>query len=216
MAVEKTTEIAVAAAQEHGMTWLEFIAAIFQSLVSVAWPVALVASVWIFRSEIRVLLPKFQFKHNGTEISFRLDEAQRAADELPPVPQETLPPTQTENSRFERLVDISPRSALVEIRRDVQDALIAAAERNGIADPYRVNAMQLLRKLESGGNLPPSLFPLLKEITSIGNYAAHDSSIDFTKEQALRYRELADKAIAMLDIPSFLSWTEASSTVSQK
>lgn len=213
MEVKVTSAVA---ATEQGMSWLEFVSTMFQSLVSIAWPVAVVVSVWIFRSEIRTLLPKFQLKHNGTEVSFRLDEAETFADKLPPTPEEVLPPTATEISRFDRLADVSPRAALVEIRREVQDALVAAAERNGIEDAYRSGSYQVLRKLESATKLPPGLAPLLREITSIGNDAAHDSSVDFTKDQALRYRQLADKAIAMLDIKTFLDWTDDSNTVSQK
>lgn len=214
MATEVST--AAEAASGHAMTWLEFFAAMFQSLVSVAWPVAVVASVWIFRNEIRNLLPKFQLKHNGTEISFRFNEAEKAADELPPPPEEALPASPTEISRFQHLADVSPRAALVEIRREVQDALSAAAARHGVEDAKRYGSRQLLRKLESTGKLDRSVFSLLDEITSIGNIAAHDSSVEFSKEQALKYKDLADKAIALLDVQTFLSWTGPSSTLSQE
>lgn len=198
------------------MTWLEFIAAMFQSLMSVAWPIAVVASVWIFRNEIRKLLPRFQLKHNGTELSFRFTEAEKAADELPPPPEQALPASPTEISRFQHLAEVSPRSALVEIRREVQDAITAAAQRNGLPNPKQYGARQLLRQLEKTGKLDRSVFSLLDEITSIGNIAAHDSSVDFSTEQALKYKHLADKAIAMLDVPTFLSWAEQSEVVTQK
>ncbi|MBC7150799.1 MAG: DUF4145 domain-containing protein [Rhizobium sp.] len=198
---EIATSVATKAA-EQDMTWLEFVASIVQSLVTIAWPAAVVLSVWMFRNEIRPLLPMFRLKHKDTEISFRLDEAERAAEQLPPSPSADTPETQAEQTKFERLAAISPRSALIEIRREIQDALAYTAGIRGLDAARKFGPRNMLRKLSEAGVITPTVFPLFDDIIAIGNIAAHDSSVDFTIEQALRYRELADRALAWLSTSS--------------
>src|SRR5690606_3918441 len=98
------------------MNWLDFFADVLRSIVSLAWPAAIVMSVWIFRNEIRPLLPRMRVKHKDTEFSFRLEEAEKVVDSLPPQPADVAPATPEEISSFERLARISPRSAMLEMR----------------------------------------------------------------------------------------------------
>lgn len=45
-------------------------AVIIQSIASLAWPAAIVASVYLFRSQLAELLPRLQIKHGESEVSF--------------------------------------------------------------------------------------------------------------------------------------------------
>jgi hypothetical protein len=96
---------------EIQMDGYQFIA-IFQSVVSLAWPAAVFGSVWLFRDKLRTLLPLLRMKYKDLDLSFRLDEAEREAAKIPPTPPSPdLEPTPEEKTRFERLARISPRAA---------------------------------------------------------------------------------------------------------
>jgi hypothetical protein len=45
------------------MNWLDFWASVISSITSLAWPAAVVTAVWIFRGELRPLLPRLHLKH---------------------------------------------------------------------------------------------------------------------------------------------------------
>ena len=65
------------------MDGYQFSASLFQSLVSLAGPAALIVCVWLFRAQLAGLLPNLRVKHKDWEISFRLGEAEKAAAKLP-------------------------------------------------------------------------------------------------------------------------------------
>ncbi|MER8852186.1 DUF4145 domain-containing protein [Mesorhizobium australicum] len=184
------------------MNWLEFWASVIASVASLAWPAAVVAAVWLFRGEIRPLLPRLRLKHKDTEISFRLDEAEKAVGQLPPPSADSPPAPPEELSRFERIADISPRSALLELRREVEDVLRSEdrkfARATGASPPRGVR--DILRRMSVTNRISPEAHTLLEDVLAIGNIAAHDSAATFTKEDAMRYRAVVDRAIELLDI----------------
>ncbi|NSL22830.1 DUF4145 domain-containing protein [Agrobacterium tumefaciens] len=186
---------------QHGMTWLEFFASLFASLVSLAWPVAIVLSVWIFRAELKRILPQLRLKHNETEISFRLDSAERTADTLPQPPSSAAQPTVEELSSFASLAKQSPRSALVEMRREVEELLFTQAKRSGITVAGRITTRQLLRHLRKSNVIGPQAGRLLDDILAIGNSAAHASDVEFTFEDAMRYRDIVDRVKYLVEFP---------------
>jgi hypothetical protein len=96
------------------MDGYQLFASLFQSLVSLAWPIALVLCVWLFREKLNVLLPRLRVKYGDVEASFLLDQAEKDAAELPPpsTSPETTQPTPEERGRFEKLAAISPRAAI--------------------------------------------------------------------------------------------------------
>ena len=62
------------------MDGYQFSAAIVQSIVSLAWPAAFIGAVWLFRGRLMELLPLLKLKHKETEISFRLEQAERGCE----------------------------------------------------------------------------------------------------------------------------------------
>lgn len=182
------------------MNYLDFFASVIASITSLAWPVAVVASVWIFRNDLRPLLPRMRFKHKDTEFSFRLEEAERTMEQLPP-PADSAPATPEEITNFERIARASPRSALMEMRREIEDVLKKHAEAQGYKSNWMASPRAILRRLRERDAINSTAASLFDEVIALGNVAAHDSNAAFTFEDAMRYRSVVDHAIRMLDEP---------------
>jgi hypothetical protein len=113
----------------EGMNAYGLVAVIIQSIFSLAWPVALVIVVFLFRRELRKILPALRVKYGDLEVSMRLDKAEEAAAALPEPPEEVAEarPTPEEVDRFEQIADLSPRAAILEERANLKEAVIARA-----------------------------------------------------------------------------------------
>jgi hypothetical protein len=183
------------------MDGYQFTAAVLAALLSLAWPVALIVAVALFREELRKLLPLLHVKHKDWEASFRLDKAERDAAALPDAlrPDEAMP-TPEEVDRFEQIADLSPAAAILEQRRAVEEAVRRKAE--GLTSPPIPRSFVAgVRALRKHGLIDPRLSAILDDLRSIGNSAAHDTSAtELTKEDAMRYRRLADLAIWQLSL----------------
>jgi len=180
------------------MDGYQFLASLFQSLTSLAWPIALVLSVWLFREKLNTLLPFLRMKYKDLDVSFRLDKAEEEAASLPPAVQgpTELAPTPEEEGRFEQLAAVSPRAAIQEIRRELEYAIWNLAISRGVVNSTHPSLLTAVRSLRNKGIISPQASALLDDLRAIGNRAAHggDDAI-FTKEEADRYRALARRAI---------------------
>jgi hypothetical protein len=177
------------------MDGYQFIASIFGSCVSLAWPAALVVCVWLFRAQLATLLPNLKVKHKDWEISFRLHEAEKAAAKLPAATSaaEAPPPTPEEKSRFEQIAKLSPRAAILEMRATLEEAVRSFANAVGMLNknPY-ISYAALIRSLRSRDLIDANTSALLDDLRAIGNAAAHIQS-DPTEQDALRFGELAER-----------------------
>lgn len=182
------------------MDGYQFIASLFASLVSLAWPAALVACVWIFRDKLREMLPFIRVKGKDIEVSFRLDQAERDAKELPKAELPDEAPTPEERTRFEKLVDVSPRAAIMEGRREIEEALTILSERFAETDKMPKGILMLTRLLRKRGIIGEYTSALLDDLRAIGNAAAHDNTVEFAKEDARRFRNLADDVLRQLSV----------------
>jgi Domain of unknown function (DUF4145) len=156
------------------MDWLQFFSSVIQSLASLAWPLAIVVCVLLFREKLLDLLPGLRLKHKDLEISFRLDKAEQEARQLP-APENQVPnPTPEETQRFEQIAQVSPRAAILELRANLDNAVRGLAEAAGIA---RTNAslMSLIRELRKMNRLDPHTSALLDDLRAVGNVAAHST-----------------------------------------
>jgi hypothetical protein len=155
------------------MDWLQFISSIVQSLVSLAWPAAFVIAVWLFREKLTELLLQLRAKYKDVEISFKLEQAEREAAQLPP-PEEPSQPTPEEETRFNQLASVSPRAAIQEVRRELEYAVWNAAVQNGLGISDKPASMLMMtRALRNKGIIGPQLSILLDDLRTIGNNAAH-------------------------------------------
>jgi len=184
------------------MDWLQFISSMFHSIVSLAWPAAVVACVWLFREKLVELLPQFRVKHKDWEASFRIEQAEKSAAELTPLPPSPdLRPTPEEKSRFEKLAELSPGSAILELRRQIEDSATQLAERYGkfAIPPGKMTLHNAIRVLRNQNIIDERTSALLDDFRVMGNRAAHSIDDAFTTEQALRLRDLADYVLAQLN-----------------
>jgi hypothetical protein len=182
------------------MDGYQFAAAIFQSLVSLAWPVALVIAVALFRGRLSQLLPLLRVKHKDTEISFRLDQAEQELKQIPPpepaVP--ALPPTPEEKTRFEQIADISPRAAILEKRSDLEQTITKLAEpyilQHSPGSGKSHTLLEAIRVLRKEKIIDDKTSAVLDDLRVIGNQAAHqpeEPSVN-NKVTALRFGKLVD------------------------
>jgi hypothetical protein len=191
------------------MDGYQFTASIFQSLVSLAWPAAALAAVFLFRGKLTELLPHLKLKHKETEVSFKLDKAEKEAAQIPkPPPSPDLQPTPEEKTRFEQLAEHSPRAAILEKRVELEQSLRALAEPYATASsltgagskPLRNNLLTSTRILRKQGIIDSNTSALLDDLRTIGNRAAHSNEADFSVADALRFGKLADETISLIRV----------------
>lgn len=185
------------------MDWLTFIATVVGSLVKIAWPAAAFGSVWIFRDKIETLLPLLKLKYKDFDVSFRLEEAEKEAALLPVVEVDQPQPTPEEKSRFEQTAEISPRAAILEVRTEIEaflkNLLEDAPLTTSLSGNQRpLNFSQMVRLLRNNNIIDPGTSALLDDLRVIGNNAAHDTNTVFTKDDAMKFRDLASRAMNRL------------------
>jgi hypothetical protein len=184
------------------MDGYQFIASLLQSLVSLAWPAALFACVWIFREKLNALLPLLRMKYKDFDISFyRWESAEKEVAKLS-VGSDTpeTKPTPEEKSKFEQIAKLSPRAALLEMRVNLEEAVRSFAQAIGMPStgPY-LNYASLIRALRKTSLIDANTSGLLDDLRAIGNAAAHNQS-DPTEQDALRFRDMAERLIWQLEI----------------
>jgi hypothetical protein len=182
----------------------QLIASLFQSLVSLAWPIAFVVAVWLFRERIRLLLPLLRLKYKDFDVSFRLEKAEEEQAKLPP-PTDQTPPTPEEVDRFREVARHSPRAAVLEIRAQIEEAVRLLAQTIGVRDlPFNRDGKAplhiLIRMLRKNNIIDQPTSAILDDLRAIGNAAAHGSGEPITVDDALRFRSLADNVIQQLSI----------------
>jgi hypothetical protein len=181
------------------MDGYQFIASILGSLVTLAWPICFVIAVWLFRERITQLLPLLRLKYKDLDLSFRLDQAEKEVKALPASDQ-VSEPTPEEASKFEQLVHISPRAAILERSRELEAALSAYAKAMDIPTTNFRGMLQLTRELRKHELIDHTTSALLDDLRAIRNSAAHASNAEISDQDALRFGDLANRAIWQLNI----------------
>jgi len=189
------------------MDGYQFIASLVQSVVSLAWPAAIVIAVWLFRGKLTELLPRLKLKHKDTEVSFRLEQAEKEAEEIEQAPVSAeMQPTPEEKSRFENVVEHSPRAAILEKRAELEEVVRVAAEpyKSEWSTSYRgrIPLTVAIRLLRSHHIIDEKVSGVLDDLRTVGNQAQHSTNIEFTKEEALRFGRLADNIIKLIQLLS--------------
>ncbi len=178
------------------MDGYQFIASLVQSIISLAWPVALVAAVWLFREKITELLPFLRLKYKDLDVSFRLDQAEKEAKALKPAEaDDAAEPTPEETDKFMKLVRISPRAAVLERSRELENALEAFAAAVGMPTSRMRGLLDLTRELRKHGLIDQATSALLDDLRAVRNAAAHGNAAEISEQDAFRFGDLADKAI---------------------
>ena len=179
---------------------LELIRASPWIISALAWPAVVFGTVLLFRKPIEKLLPFVRAKYGELEIRFRLDKAAKTAEKLVETPADTIaPPTPEEQERFSELVKELPRTAILAMRANLEEAIVSYAEARALVVPgRRRNIANLIRVLRKRGFIDKTISTLLDDLRSIGNSVALDIS-EPTESEAFRYKELADDVIKQLN-----------------
>jgi hypothetical protein len=177
----------------------QFVADIFRSIVSVAWPVAFVIAIYLFREKLNDLLPLLRLKYKDLDVSFRLDQAEQEAEALPPY-EESSEPTPEETDKFRRLAQISPSSAIAEKSRDVEQALAEFSDAVGLKETRKKGWLNWTRVLRKEQLIDSATAALLDDLRAVRNTAVHGGSGLLSEEEAHRFGALADKLISSLQI----------------
>jgi hypothetical protein len=184
------------------MDGYQFLASVLQSVVSLAWPAALFACVWLFRERLNALLPLLRMKYKDLDLSFyRWESAEKEVAKLTASPEAIeAKPTPEETNKFEKIAKLSPRAALLEMRVNLEEAVRSFAQAIGMrtTSPY-VNYASLIRNLRQNELIDANTSALLDDLRAIGNAAAHNQS-DPTEQDALRFRDMAERLIWQLEI----------------
>jgi hypothetical protein len=182
------------------MDGYQLTAALVQSVVSLAWPAAVFGAILIFRQKLAELLPALTMKFKDFEFSFRLAQAEKDAASLPEKVQEPgVQPTPEEKSKFEKVAELSPRAAILEVRAEIEEAVRALAQSAGLLTSKVQSVLGLTRLLRNKDVIDPQVSGLLDDLRVMGNYAAHNPQAPYTKADALKFRELADQVISELE-----------------
>ena len=174
------------------MDWLQFIADVVKSLVSLAWPIAFVAAVYMFKDRVAELLPRLNVKYKDFQVS--LTKAEVRAEALPE-PQEQ-PESTPEDDRFNQLLEVSPAVALVYLRRELELSLQRYAERRGLRD---VPTYRLTRRLRKEGLIDDVTYDVISDLQLTASSAAHSDN-EVSKTDAVRFREVAERVMRGLDL----------------
>lgn len=179
---------------DEGMSGLEFAASAIGSL---AWPVAAVIIAAIFHKQIASLFAKIRKLNWGdasVELSEQLDRVEDKSREISgdPAVDLTLP-----DVRFQQLIAISPSAAILDSWGTIERLLYQLGNDMKLAPKEMRSPIVIADNLLHQKRITPAAFEMLRDLRGIRNAAAHQQEV--TTTDALRFYELADKAIRALD-----------------
>lgn len=178
------------------MEGYEFIVSIVQSIVARAWRALGATAVRMFRGKIPELLPRSRLKSRDLDVSFRLDQAEQAAAELKTVEPHLVPErTRQEKEKFVELVELSPRAAILDRGRELENAVESFAQSLGMFPSRMSGLLDLTRELRNNELIDRATAALLDDLRAVRNSAAQAREIDISARQALRFAALTDTAI---------------------
>jgi len=183
-------------ASDHAMTVLEFIASLVGSL---AWPLAAVLIAALFRSQISALMRKLRTLSFGSaqaDFSEKLDQLEVESEAAVPA-QGDVPEAPDLSARFQQLLAVSPAAAILDSWREIEDEVARIAVRRGISTDVR-NMRKLMAAFVGQGILDPGAAHMFEDLRGLRNVAAHRSEQEITASDAIRFQELANRALARL------------------
>ena len=183
------------------MDWLTFIG---QVLDTAAWPITVLAILVLLRTPLSGLIPLLQrFKYKDLELEFGR-QLQAVRQEIQAeLPGAAVPRTMASGRQatVHRLAEASPRAAVLEAWREIEDALVDAAQRrnlDGRGDPTG-SPRALIRALQHGHVVDPGKIGILHELLALRNVAAHGPDLALSRDAALEYARVARTIVGYLE-----------------
>ena len=160
-----------------------------------AWPAAAILLVFLLRDEIRRLAPNLKkLKAGPVEAEFEreIKELRASADEQ----EDLLPPPEgptPEKQMLLQLVQINPRSAILEAWRGVEDGLRQASYYTGGDGAYRAYGSPAMGSVSKESIFTTEELALYRHLRTLRNQAAHSTDFAPTAEAAINYIELSGR-----------------------
>jgi len=188
---------------------LTFVSNLISSLV---WPLIVVLIVVLLKKPLRELihdlgrrLHSIKFPGGEAEFSQELAEIKEAADvaNLPPVTgvpidESLLFRTEADINQRARLEELSPRAAISEAWRRVENAMRETAKRLDISQSETRSTIALIRALGKHQALSPDTVAIISDLRGIRNTAVHGIEPEISRSDAIEYISLARRVIAVL------------------
>lgn len=176
------------------MDILTFIAKLVEFL---AWPCAAIILVLLLRGEIKGLFRYVKkLKAGPVEAEFEreikeLKATTEAQPQLLPPPEGVTP----ERQMLLQLVQINPRSAVLEAWRGVEEASVRVIQSKGFYVPEREanSPLAIIRSLTKENVLIAEEISLYHELRALRNQATHSQDFSPTTDAAINYIELAGR-----------------------
>ncbi|KFF84225.1 hypothetical protein [Pseudomonas syringae] len=172
------------------MDWMQFVAALVESL---AWPAVAVVMVALLRKPITKLIPQirtFKYKDLHVDLGEKLEEVKEAVkkdavDAQNPIP--SSPPLAAQPDVLS-LARLDPRAAILSSWLDVERALRALALKAGI--PFDATPLSTASELHAADVIDEFTFKTLRDLRRIRNEAAHITTRDISYEEAVSMAEM--------------------------
>jgi hypothetical protein len=169
-----------------------------------AWPIATVVLVAMLHGEIKRLLPHIKKLKAGlveAEFEREVKELQTTVEAQP----QLLPPPERGAPEWQmlmQLVQINPRSAILEAWRGVEDAAIRVIQKQGlyVSERDSQSPLAIIRTLNKEKVFSSEEVSLYHELRSLRNQATHAQDFSPTTEAALSYIGLAERLRKALEV----------------
>lgn len=175
------------------MDWKTFIVEI---LNAVSWPVATVIGVWLFRKPIYDLIPlirKLKYKEFEMEFSEKVRELKKESEKALPTDESQSPGLVENKSKYFQLLDISPRSAVLEAWLELETAMVDNINRHGLVKHEGIlrGHSRLGHVLLNENIINKAQFDLFHKLRDLRNRAAHAEEFELGREDAEYYIDSA-------------------------
>lgn len=180
------------------MNAYQFIASLMSSL---AWPVSVFLIALLFRKRIIEILPRLRLRYGEFDVSMhRLADAEKeAAKATSPALEDAPKPTPEEKEKFNRIAEISPRGAILELRNELEDRVVKFAQARGAKlSPLHTSTTYVVRVLRQMGLIDEVTSAMIDDLRVVGNAAAHDNGRSFTESEAQRFKTIYEVVGARL------------------
>lgn len=174
------------------MDWLTF----FSDVVgSIAWPVAIVVVILVFRDQLAKLLPSLEaleYKDFKLKFEKRVAQAEKQFEDIVDT-QASSERAVVGEDRFDTartLAAVAPSAAIVEAWKLFEYELRDGARRMNLDVSATLPVHRLLRDLEQRGLLPRDVVATAQELRGLRNEAAHVPDMYLPSEHAEEYVSL--------------------------
>lgn len=196
------------ASTQGGDGVLDYLSLLVTLIGAIAWPVALVVIVLVFRKQLVKLVARMRAVSGPAGISAtfadELEKAREAAEQSPVEPRRESEPLEADDP-FLKLAEVYPEAAVMEAYKEVESFLANAMGDNGSL----VSPTMIMTVLSNVKVIPYDTLELFQRIRNARNLAVHSSG-RLTTGEAIEFREVARSLVDSLRpiSPMIRKWAE--------